>query len=270
MEGYDTTTYGERIAEVYDEWYGEAAFLETDAAVAKLARLAGERPALELAIGTGRVALPLAARGIEVHGIDASKAMVGKLREKTGGEAIPVTIGDFADVAVDGTYRLVYVVFNTLFALDSQDEQVRCFQNVAAHLEPGGVFVVEAFVPEPEKYDGRVGTSRIESDLVQIDAARVDRAEQRSESQHVVQAPGSTPCASAGPIRPSSTSWPASPASGSASAGRAGTGSRSPSRAASTSRSTSCRSRSGGTQRTATGAVTYGTEVPQRSRSATT
>lgn len=189
MEGYDTTTYGERIAEVYDEWYGEAAFLETDAAVAKLARLAGERPALELAIGTGRVALPLAARGIEVHGIDASKAMVGKLREKTGGEAIPVTIGDFADVAVDGTYRLVYVVFNTLFALDSQDEQVRCFQNVAAHLEPGGVFVVEAFVPEPEKYDGRVGTSRIESDLVQIDAARVDRAEQRSESQHVVLTP---------------------------------------------------------------------------------
>jgi SAM-dependent methyltransferase len=189
MEGYDAATYGERIADVYDEWYAEAAFLETDAAVAKLAELAGEGPALELAIGTGRVALPLAERGIEVHGIDTSQAMVAKLREKPGGAEIPVTIGDFADVSVEGTYPLVYVVFNTLFALESQDEQVRCFQNVAARLVPGGVFVVEAFVPEPEKYDGRVGTSRIESDRVQIDVARVDRAEQRSESQHIVLTP---------------------------------------------------------------------------------
>ncbi len=186
MEGYDASTYGERIADVYDEWYAEAAFLETDAAVAKLAELAGSGPALELAIGTGRVALPLGARGVEVHGIDASESMVAKLREKPGGAEIPVTIGDFADVAVDGTYSLVYVVFNTFFALDSQDEQVRCFQNVAARLAPGGVFVIEAFVPEPEKYDGRVGTSRIESNQVQIDVASVDRAEQRSRSQHIV------------------------------------------------------------------------------------
>src|SRR5581483_9804184 len=149
MEGYDAATYGERIADVYDEWYAEAAFLETEAAVAKLAELAGEGPVLELAVGTGRVALPLAQRGLEVHGIDASEAMVAKLREKPGGDAIPVTIGDFADVAVDGRYALVYVVFNTLFALESQDEQVRCFRNVAARLEPGGAFVVEAFVPEP-------------------------------------------------------------------------------------------------------------------------
>ncbi len=189
MEGYDASTYGDRIADVYDDWYGEAAFLETEEAVAALADVAGNGPALELAIGTGRIALPLAVRGVEVHGIDASEAMVDKLREKPGGDAIPVTIGDFADVAVDGSYSLVYVVFNTFFALPSQDEQVRCFQNVAAHLAPGGAFVVEAFVPEPDKYQGRVDVSRIESGEVQLNLHLVDRAEQRSRSQHIVMTP---------------------------------------------------------------------------------
>ena len=155
MEGYDAATYGDRIADVYDDWYGDAAFLETEAAVASLAELAGAGPALELAIGTGRIAVPLTARGIEVHGIDASEAMVAKLHEKPGGEGIPVTIGDFTDVGVDGRYPLVYLVFNTLFALPSQDDQVRCFQNVAARLADGGAFVIEAFVPEPEKYGAR-------------------------------------------------------------------------------------------------------------------
>jgi SAM-dependent methyltransferase len=189
MEDYDVTTYGERIADVYDEWYGEAAFLETDAAVTALAELAGGGPVLELAIGTGRVALPLAARGLEVHGIDASEAMVARLRAKPAGDAIPVTMGNFVDVGVDGRYSLVYLVFNTLFALDSQDEQVRCFQNVAAHLVDGGAFVIEAFIPEPERFDGRVGVSRIGADLVQLDTSLVDRNEQRSESQHVVLTP---------------------------------------------------------------------------------
>ena len=189
MEGYDASTYGDRIADVYDDWYGEAAFLETEEAVAALAELAGDGPALELAIGTGRIALPLAVRGVEVHGIDASEAMVDKLREKPGGDAIPVTIGDFADVGVDGSYSLAYVVFNTFFALPSQDEQVRCFQNVAAHLAPGGAFVVEAFVPEPDKYQGRVDVSRIESGEVQLNLHLVDRAEQRSGSQHIVLTP---------------------------------------------------------------------------------
>jgi SAM-dependent methyltransferase len=189
VEGYDASTYGDRIADVYDDWYGEAAFLETEEAVAALADVAGNGPALELAIGTGRIALPLAVRGVEVHGIDASEAMVDKLREKPGGDAIPVTIGDFADVAVDGSYSLVYVVFNTFFALPSQDEQVRCFQNVAAHLAPGGAFVVEAFVPEPDKYQGRVDVSRIESGEVQLNLHLVDRAEQRSRSQHIVMTP---------------------------------------------------------------------------------
>ena len=186
---YDRTTYGERIADVYDEWYGEAEVLDTNAAVEALAELAGDGPVLELAIGTGRVALPLAARGLEVHGIDASEAMVAKLREKPGGDAIPVTMGDFADAGVEGTFSLVYVVFNTLFALESQEEQVRCFQNVAGRLADGGVFVVECFVPEPERFDGSLRTNKIGGDSVLIDAALVDRKEQRSESQHIVLTP---------------------------------------------------------------------------------
>src|SRR5712692_9958504 len=189
MEGYDTTTYGERIADVYDQWYGEAEFLETDTAVTALAELAGEGPVLELAIGTGRIALPLAERGLEVQGIDASESMVAKLREKPGGERIRVTMGNFADVDVDGRYPVVYLVFNTLFALDSQDEQVRCFQNVAAHLADGGVFVIEAFVPEPERFDGSVRVSRVDAGLVQLNMSLVDGNEQRSESQHVVLTP---------------------------------------------------------------------------------
>jgi SAM-dependent methyltransferase len=186
---YDASTYGERIADVYDEWYGTAAFLETEATVAALAELAGDGPVLELAIGTGRVALPLAGRGIDVRGIDASEAMVAKLRAKPGGDAIPVTMGDFADVGVDGRYSLVYIVFNTLFALGSQDEQVRCFQNVAGHLADGGVFVVEAFVPDPARFEGRVGVSRIDMDFVQLEMSVVDKVSQVSESQHVVLTP---------------------------------------------------------------------------------
>src|SRR3954470_24331414 len=116
-EDYGPETYGNRIAAVYDEWYGEAGFLETDASVELVAELAQGGPVLELAIGTGRLALPLAERGLEVHGVDASEAMVEKLREKPGGDAIPVTIGDFADVGVEGSYSLIFVVFNTLFGL---------------------------------------------------------------------------------------------------------------------------------------------------------
>ena len=106
--------------------------------MAFLAELAGEGPALELAIGTGRIGLPLAARGVAVEGIDLSPDMVAQLRTKPGGEDIPVTIGDFAEVPVSGSYRLVYVVFNTFFNLLHQEEQVRCFENVAAHLAAAG------------------------------------------------------------------------------------------------------------------------------------
>src|ERR671910_1820447 len=144
MKDYEPImSFGEDVARTYDDVQrGDEA-----EAVAFLERLASGGPALELAIGTGRIALPLAARGIRVDGVDISPAMVEQLRTKPGGERISVTIGDFADVPVPGKYRLIYVVFNTLFNLLTQEEQVRCFENVAAHLTDDGAFVVETFVP---------------------------------------------------------------------------------------------------------------------------
>jgi SAM-dependent methyltransferase len=185
MAEYGPETYGDRIADVYDAFYSA---LDTDGAVELLASLAGGGPVLELAIGTGRIALPLAERGLEVHGIDASEAMVAKLREKPGGERIPVTMGDFADVRVDGSYSLVFVAFNTLFALLTQEDQVRCFANVAARLAPGGVFVVEAFFPDLARFDRsqRVNVNRLDPGEVMIDASRHDPVAQRVDSDHIV------------------------------------------------------------------------------------
>jgi SAM-dependent methyltransferase len=136
------------VAARYDAHLGERGDPEVIAATADfLAELAGEGAALELGIGTGRIALPLATRGVRVHGIDLSPDMVAQLRAKPGGEAIPVAIGDFASTRVDGTFSLAYVVLNTLNNLTTQDAQVACFENVAAHLEPGGCFVVEVGTP---------------------------------------------------------------------------------------------------------------------------
>jgi SAM-dependent methyltransferase len=140
--------FDERIAEGYDaasEEMFEPAVV--DATVSFLADLAGEGGALELGIGTGRIALPLSQRGVRVHGIDLSPAMVERLKAKPGADHIGVTIGDFATTKVDGTFRLAYLVYNTIMNLTTQDEQVACFRNVAAHLEPGGRFVIEVLVP---------------------------------------------------------------------------------------------------------------------------
>ncbi|MFF4243800.1 class I SAM-dependent DNA methyltransferase [Streptomyces sp. NPDC001822] len=146
--------FGEQTAATYDESEGEM-FRPgaVNAAADFLAELAGDGRALELGIGTGRIALPLAARGVPVHGIDLSRAMVRRLRAKPGGGAddIGVTIGDFATTRVDGEFSLAYLVFNTIMNLTSQDAQVDCFRNVAAHLAPGGRFVVEVVVPELRK-----------------------------------------------------------------------------------------------------------------------
>jgi SAM-dependent methyltransferase len=186
MEGYEPPTYGDRIADIYDDLFG--ALFDVDATVEFLARVAGGGSALELAIGTGRIALPLAARGVEVHGIDNSEKMVAKLRAKPGGDKISVTIGDFADVEVDDKYALIFVVFNTLFALTTQEDQIRCFGNVADSLAPDGVFVVEAFVPDLSRFDRhqRVSVDRIGVDDVQLEASRHDPAAQKIESQHIV------------------------------------------------------------------------------------
>jgi SAM-dependent methyltransferase len=160
--------------------------------VAFLEQLADGGPVLELAIGTGRIALPLAARGVRVDGIDFSEAMVARLRSKPGGEALKVTMGDFADVAVSGTYRLIYIVFNTLFNLLTQDEQVRCFQNVAAHLGEDGSFVVEAFTPNFLHHlhnDQIVDAESIEVDEVRLGVLRHDAARQMLEQSHVSLSP---------------------------------------------------------------------------------
>ena len=144
--------FGERVAARYDQESAE--MFEpavVDAVVEVLAGLAGGGRALELGIGTGRIALPLARRGVGVHGIDLSRAMVARLRAKPGGEAIGVTIGDFATTRADGTFSLAYLVFNTIMNLTTQAAQVACFGNVAAHLEPGGCFVIEVGVPDLQR-----------------------------------------------------------------------------------------------------------------------
>jgi SAM-dependent methyltransferase len=186
MEGYGPATYGDRIADVYDAFYEET--LDTDRAVEALADLAAGGPVLELAIGTGRLALPLVERGLEVHGVDASERMVEKLRAKPGGEAIQVTMGDFADVPIEGEYRLVFIAFNTLFALLTQEDQLRCFANVAEHLTEDGAFVVEAFFPDLARFDRgqRVQANWVDSARVMLDASRHDAVEQRVDTQHVV------------------------------------------------------------------------------------
>jgi SAM-dependent methyltransferase len=141
--------FAEPVAASYDE--SSAAMFApgvVDPAVEVLAELAGDGRALELGIGTGRIALPLAARGVPVHGIDMSRAMVARLRAKPGGDQIPVTIGDFATASADGTFSLVYLVFNTIMNLTTQAAQVACFGSAAAHLEPGGCLVIEVHVPE--------------------------------------------------------------------------------------------------------------------------
>ena len=140
--------FGEAVAVRYDERYEPLASPEVVSPIVDfLAGVAGEGPALELGIGTGRIALPLAARGVAVRGIDLSEAMVERLRAKPGGAELEVTIGDFARTRVEGSFSLVYLVANTIMNLTTQDEQVACFQNAADHLGEGGCFVIEVLVP---------------------------------------------------------------------------------------------------------------------------
>jgi SAM-dependent methyltransferase len=140
--------FGEEVAARYDERCARLAAAEVvDPIVDFLAGVAGDGPALEFGIGTGRIALPLASRGIAVRGIDLSEAMVARLRGKSGGDELDVDIGDFARTRVEGAFSLVYLVANTIMNLTTQDEQVACFQNAAEHLEPGGCFVIEVLVP---------------------------------------------------------------------------------------------------------------------------
>jgi hypothetical protein len=186
MEKYrPVMSFDEETAASYDDL---AIRGDEAATVAFLERLARGGPALELAIGTGRIALPLAAKGIRVDGIDFSPAMVARLRLKPGGDQIAVTMGDYSEVPVPGTYRLIYIVFNTLFNLLTQEAQVRCFENVAAHLAEDGVFVVEGLVPSDLfllRNNQYVDLEALGVDNVRLDVARHDPVKQLLEETHV-------------------------------------------------------------------------------------
>ena len=148
----DDGYFGERVAARYDESSADMFEAEAvDPVVDFLAELAGSGRALELGIGTGRIAVPLAQRGVPVHGIELSNAMAARLRAKPGAQEIGVTIGDFSTTTVDGTFSVAYLVYNTILNLTTQAKQVACFRNVAAHLEPGGCFVIEVLVPDLQR-----------------------------------------------------------------------------------------------------------------------
>jgi SAM-dependent methyltransferase len=180
----DPAFFGDRYAHEYDH----TDILDPAPAVEFLAGLvpAGGR-VLELAIGTGRVAIPLAGRGIVVEGIEGSAAMVEQMRAKPGGESIPATIGDMADVAVTGRFQLAYLVFNTLFNLPSQERQADCFGNVAKVLDPGGLFVIECFIQDLTEFDRgqRVATRALTEDSVQMEFLTHDPVAQAVTYQRV-------------------------------------------------------------------------------------
>jgi SAM-dependent methyltransferase len=178
----DPAFYGDCWAGVYDERHAQ---MDPAPAVEFLAGLAAGHRVLELAIGTGRVALPLAARGIPVEGVDASTAMVDRLRAKPGGASIPVIIGDMAEVPAAGPFGLVYLVFNSLFGLLSQARQAECFGNVARVLGPGGVFVIECFVPDLTRGDRgqRVQARAVTEDSAILEMSCHDAVQQRITTQ---------------------------------------------------------------------------------------
>jgi len=184
MKNYSGETYGEHMAAVYDTWYSDL----DDDMLEVLGDLTNGGRALELGIGTGRIALPLQKQRVEVQGIDASEAMIAQLQAKPGGDQISVTLGNFADVAVDGRYHLIYVVFSTFFVLLTQEEQVPCFENVAHHLDPQGSFVIEAYVPDLRRFDQgqTVRAIHVEMDEVRLEASLLDPINQQITGQKVV------------------------------------------------------------------------------------
>jgi SAM-dependent methyltransferase len=192
--------FGEEIAAQYDEEAENDPMFSPEAidpVVDVLVDLADHGRALELGIGTGRIALPLAARGVPVHGIDLSEAMVARMQAKPGAERIGVTIGDFATTKVDGTFRVAYLVYNTIQNLTTQDAQVACFENVAAHLEPGGCFVIEVGLPDLKGEQLRIFSFRERH----IGIDEYDLATQGLISHHYTRTDDGTFRYSSGPFR---------------------------------------------------------------------
>jgi SAM-dependent methyltransferase len=190
--------FGEEIAAEYDDPDDPMFTPEAiDPVVDFLIELAGDGRALELGIGTGRIALPLAARGVPVHGIDLSEEMVARLRAKPGGDRVGVTIGDFSTTQVEGTFAVAYVVYNTIQNLTTQDAQVACFENVAAHLEPGGCFVIEVGLPDLKGEELRI----FDFSDSHLGIDEYDVANQGLVSHHYTRAAGGTFKYSSGPFR---------------------------------------------------------------------
>ena len=184
MRGYDHSSYGDGMADVYDDWYAHIS--DVDATVATLTQLAKGGRVLELGVGTGRLAAPLAATGVEVHGIDASDAMLRQIVDKPGGNLVHSVLGDMVTDLPAGPFALVFVAYNTLFNLPSEELQRACLHAVASRLAPGGYFVVEAFVPDPAHDPASsVDVRSITADRVVLSLSTSDPSRQVAEGQYV-------------------------------------------------------------------------------------
>ncbi len=206
MDGYDAATYGDRFAEVYDDWYGD--LTDAEACIDLIAELAARSPAghgaeghtgddtndddhdtgavLELGVGTGRLAIPLAGRGLRVVGVDASPAMLAHLAAKPGGEQVEAVLGDMAAPPLgDRRFAVVFVAYNTLFNLIDPADQQRCLADAATRLSPAGSVVVEAFVPEPDRVADAVTARTITADRVVLSVSRTDAGGQQALGQYV-------------------------------------------------------------------------------------
>ncbi len=184
MRGYDDQSYGDGFADVYDDWYAD--ITDVAATTAALTALAAGGRVLELGVGTGRLALPLAAAGVEVHGVDSSTAMLDRLRSKPGSGGVHAAVGDMVDGLPDGPFALVFVAYNTFFSLLDVARQQACFAAVAARLTPGGAFAIEAFVPDPgDASTSSVTVRSVHVDRVVLSVSSADPDAQRAEGQYI-------------------------------------------------------------------------------------
>ncbi|MDP9463320.1 MAG: class I SAM-dependent methyltransferase [Actinomycetota bacterium] len=185
MDGYTHSTYGDAFADVYDDWYRGLDDVETTVDVlAELAAACSALPVLELGVGTGRLAVPLAARGVEVVGLDSSAAMLAKLAENDHAGSVNTCIGDMVDDQPAGPFSLVFVAYNTFFNLLSEDRQQACFTSVAERLTPGGAFLIEAFVPEPHP-GSSVDVRSMTVDSVVLSVTTHNDAAQTAQGQYI-------------------------------------------------------------------------------------
>ncbi len=184
VRGYDDQSYGDGFADVYDDWYAD--ITDVGSTTTALVELAAGGRALELGIGTGRLALPLAAAGVEVYGVDSSDAMVDRLRRKPGAETVHAVVADMVDGLPDGPFGLAFVAYNTFFSLLTEARQQSCFVAVAERLAPGGVFAIEAFVPDPGHASASAVTVRsVQVDRVVLSVSSADLDTQRAEGQYI-------------------------------------------------------------------------------------